>query len=76
MSALTFDRPTPRVHGRAGWWPALVRWCARVHRTAAERRSLADLDDHLLADIGLDRATMRAEAARPFWDLPDDAWSR
>lgn len=32
-----------------------------------ERRSLADLDDHLLGDLGLTRERVRLEAARPFW---------
>ncbi|MEM1276524.1 MAG: DUF1127 domain-containing protein [Pseudomonadota bacterium] len=36
----------------------------------AERRHLADLTDHELEDIGLDRETALREARRPFWDLP------
>ncbi len=31
------------------------------------RRQLADLDDRLLRDIGLDRASARFEATRGFW---------
>jgi uncharacterized protein YjiS (DUF1127 family) len=34
------------------------------------RRSLALLDDHLLADIGITRAEAEHEAARPLWDAP------
>ncbi|SLN38535.1 hypothetical protein ROJ8625_01775 [Roseivivax jejudonensis] len=41
----------------------LVKWSER-RRT---RRALADLDDHLLDDIGLDRWTAHAEARRAFW---------
>lgn len=37
---------------------------------ARQRRALARLSDRALADIGLDPAEARAEAARPFWDLP------
>jgi uncharacterized protein YjiS (DUF1127 family) len=37
---------------------------------ARSRRRLIDLDDHLLRDIGLDRADALAEAARPLWDAP------
>jgi len=35
-----------------------------------QRRALARLDDHLLADIGVDRAEGGREAARPGWDIP------
>ncbi len=31
------------------------------------RNHLKDLDDHLLADIGLTRHDARKEAQRPFW---------
>ena len=32
-----------------------------------QRRSLAELDDHMLRDIGLDRYQALREAAKPFW---------
>ena len=34
---------------------------------AAERRHLAELDDHMLKDIGLNRADIAAVADKPFW---------
>ena len=34
---------------------------------AQERRRLAELDDHLLRDIGLTRAEAEQAATRPFW---------
>jgi uncharacterized protein YjiS (DUF1127 family) len=34
---------------------------------AAERRQLAELDDHLLRDIGLTRADVDAVTTKPFW---------
>jgi uncharacterized protein YjiS (DUF1127 family) len=37
---------------------------AELHRS---RRQLADLDDRLLRDIGIDRARARFEADRGFW---------
>ena len=37
------------------------------HRRARTRRHLLDLDDHLLADVGLDRADAAREVAKPFW---------
>ena len=35
-----------------------------------ERAQLADLDDAMLADIGLTREEALAEARRPLWDVP------
>ena len=37
---------------------------AELHRS---RRQLAELDDRLLRDIGLDRGTARYEAGKGFW---------
>ena len=34
---------------------------------ARSRRQLAQLDDRLLRDIGLDRATARFESAKSYW---------
>jgi len=34
---------------------------------ARSRRQLAQLDERLLRDIGLDRATARFEASKSFW---------
>ena len=33
-----------------------------------QRRDLADLDEHLLRDIGVTREQATREASRPFWD--------
>ena len=41
----------------------LVRYGAR----RAQRRALGELDDRLLADIGLSRTDAVAEARKPFW---------
>jgi uncharacterized protein YjiS (DUF1127 family) len=38
-------------------------WAERV----ADRRHLAELDDHLLRDIGLNRAEVEAVSTKPFW---------
>lgn len=38
-------------------------WADRV----AERRHLAELDDHMLRDIGLSRADLHTVTAKPFW---------
>jgi uncharacterized protein YjiS (DUF1127 family) len=39
---------------------AVVHW--------ASRRRLADLDDHMLKDLGISRAQAQFEASRPVWD--------
>ncbi len=46
-----------------------------AHDVWRQRRTLADLDDHLLADIGLTRHEATSEAARPIWDVPA-TWRR
>ncbi len=34
---------------------------------ASDRRHLSELDDHVLADLGLTRQEVIDEAAKPFW---------
>ena len=46
------------------FWARLLRW----QELARQRAQLAELDDHLLRDMGLTRADARLEATRPFWD--------
>lgn len=41
----------------------LLDWIERDR----QRRALGQLDDRLLADIGVDHATARAEADKPAW---------
>jgi len=36
-------------------------------RNYATRRELRNLDDHQLADIGLDRISAQRESDKPFW---------
>ena len=38
-------------------------WARRRH----DRHALLQLDDHMLRDIGFDRARVKEIAARPFW---------
>lgn len=35
-----------------------------------QRRSLAELDQHLLCDLGLTSQAAAREARRPLWDVP------
>ncbi|HWK69141.1 MAG TPA: DUF1127 domain-containing protein [Rhizobiaceae bacterium] len=50
-----------RFPGRAG--SLLARWYDRYH----QRLALAELDDRLLADIGVSAEEARRECAQPFW---------
>lgn len=35
-----------------------------------QRRALANLDEHLLQDLGLTKSEAQTEAERPVWDAP------
>lgn len=51
-------------------YTALARWNPqRMMAIKEQRRMLADLDDHLLSDIGITRNDAEREAARSFWDV-------
>ncbi len=39
---------------------------------ARQRRTLAQLDDRALDDIGISRSDAQTEAARPIWDAPEN----
>ena len=47
---------------------SITRAIAAMYRRDLHRRVVAQLDDHLLADIGIDRNIARMEAARAPWD--------
>ena len=46
---------------------AALRDIAFLHERQRQRRQLRDLDDRLLADIGLTRYQAEVEARKPFW---------
>ena len=39
----------------------------RWHQTMRQHQALLELDDHLLADIGITREQAKKEARQPFW---------
>lgn len=45
----------------------LSRWFRDRQQRHRTRCDLRHLDDHLLADIGLDRDTVLREVSKPFW---------
>ncbi len=56
---------------RRGLWTAVFEMLA-LHR---QRRQLGDLDDAMLADIGLSRSEAVSESRRMAWDVPEN-WRR
>ena len=48
-------------------WLALTE----MARTRQTRRQLAEMDDRMLADIGINRGEALTEASRASWDLID-----
>ncbi|MFB3134883.1 MAG: DUF1127 domain-containing protein [Rhodospirillales bacterium] len=54
----------------------LFSFALKVLDVIQQRRQLAELSDHYLADIGITREEAQIEAARPFWDLPSKQFSK
>lgn len=65
MSSLSLHRPATATRQGLALTRRLARW-VEAHRS---RKALALLDRHLLKDVGLESATARSEAQRPFWSL-------
>lgn len=45
------------------WFETIRAWLSR----SRQRQTLAELEEHLLVDIGITRTAARKEAAKPFW---------
>ena len=56
----------------AGWISRAVLTLELVIQVRKERRTLQQLSDAGLKDIGLTRADVDAELHRSFWDVPVD----
>jgi uncharacterized protein YjiS (DUF1127 family) len=56
------DRPADRALA-SGVAELVLTWLERVR----QRRQLGQLSDHMLKDIGLARADVEVEVAKPFW---------
>ena len=61
--AARMRRPQPFNPPRGLSW-AIIRSAWRRHRS---RQRIADLDGHMLKDIGVSSAEAEAEANKPFW---------
>ena len=51
------------IHPVAAAWMLFATWIQR----ARQRNALAQLDDHLLHDIGITRLDAARECGKPFW---------
>ena len=49
------------------WVGALLRHCRERMQSRRQLRILCEPDDHILQDIALNRAALRYEAKKPFW---------
>lgn len=56
-----------RRHARRRWLACALALALRWIDRARQRRLLAELDDRLLADIGITREDALREARKPFW---------
>ena len=68
MNIVVLNPTTAPSRGKRtqGFWARV--WTAfRVHQ---ERQELANMTDHMLADIGLTREEAEQEAGKPIWELP------
>ncbi len=54
----------------------VLRRLAAAGHLQRQRRALAQLDGHLLRDIGIDDTARQAELVRPLWDAPQGWRSR
>lgn len=62
-STWILDHPPPQAAPRGGLLARLRRWRQR----SRERKLLATLDHHMLADIGTTGIEQARECAKPFW---------
>lgn len=59
-------RPAMSAAPGSGWLGALLTLEAWLDRRS-QRHALRELDDHMLRDIGVSRASAEHEAGKPFW---------
>lgn len=66
IRSASLPRYTTTRPAATGLWTTILRMIA----LRRQRRQLAELDAHLLDDIGVSRDEALTEAARPVWDAP------
>jgi uncharacterized protein YjiS (DUF1127 family) len=70
MTDSLYHAPAPKVSFAGQFTVAATTafdWLFRRLELARSRAQLLEMDDRMLADVGLDRATAKAEGDRGFW---------
>ncbi len=67
MHTVALTAQTSAFATRGFSFTAVLARLGAALETARQRRALANLDAHVLADLGLTRAEAESEAAKPFW---------
>jgi uncharacterized protein YjiS (DUF1127 family) len=70
MFVLHFPELAVRRRRAAAVMAALRRfggWCFACFQRAEQRKRLAELDEHMLKDIGVSPRDAAEESAKPFW---------
>ena len=62
LASIELDWPWP------DWFADLSPGVSRLWHKRRERQRLAELDDHLLADIGVSREQAEQESRKWFWE--------
>ena len=62
------DREWTAAPQQRGGWRAILDSLSRWRDRARQRRQLSELDDRLLADIGITRCDVMRECDKHFWE--------
>jgi uncharacterized protein YjiS (DUF1127 family) len=68
-ATLALPHGTARTRDRGALAARAIELLMVWHERARQRRQLQSLNDQMLRDIGLGRADVEVEAAKPFWRL-------
>jgi len=67
IAPLSLRRTRPRFGPAGGFLVRLLELLETWHARYQERRTLTELDDRMLKDIGLNRADVAKESGKRFW---------
>lgn len=71
MTMTTCNSPARTItKQRTPMFRVVFRLIAQIFATQDQRRALRQLDSAALTDLGLTSSDAKAEADRPFWDVP------